>query len=69
MITVKEILDTFYCSCNYEKVIFTEVGSPLPCVGSITRKDVWERNYGEFSDRKVKKFGFYNHNVLVCLFN
>ena len=67
MITVKELLDTLYSSCCYNKVIFTEVGSGLPCVGSITCNDVWNKEYGKFEQRIVKKFGFYNENVLVCL--
>lgn len=68
MFTVKDLLNAYCGTLYYEKVIFVEIWSVSPCCGSITREEAMRREYGEFENRRVKKFDFYKNNMVISIY-
>ena len=63
--TVKELLDRIYVSTEYNEVMFYD---GVYYSGTISKNDVIKENYGEYADRQVLKFGFYDGKIEIALY-
>lgn len=63
--TVKELLNRLYISTVYSEVMFYDKDYYY---GTISKNDVIKKNYGEYADRQVLKFGFKNGNIEISLY-
>lgn len=63
--TVNELLERIYVSTEYSKVVFYD---GVYYSGTISKNDVIKENYGEYADRKVLKFGFYDDKIEISLY-
>ena len=63
--TVKELLDRIYVSTEYNEVMFYD---GVYYSGTISKNDVIKENYGEYADRYVLKFGFYDGKIEIALY-
>ena len=63
--TVKELLDRIYASTEYSEVVFYD---GFYYSGTISKDDVLKKNYGEYADKQVFKFGFYDSKIEIVLY-